>query len=63
MHEAIKWYTLAAEAGFARAQYNLGNCYFRGAGVSVNKREAVKWLPLAVKGGDINAQALLDDSF
>ena len=32
--EAVKWYRLAAEAGNADAQYNLGVMYARGKGVS-----------------------------
>ena len=31
---AIKWYTIAAEQGFADAQYALGLMYIRGTGVN-----------------------------
>ena len=34
MPKAIKWYTLAADAGLVEAQVNLGACYDKGNGVA-----------------------------
>ena len=39
--EAVKWYRLAAEQGYARAQYNLGVMYDNGRGVLKTSKEAV----------------------
>ncbi|MEG2728313.1 MAG: tetratricopeptide repeat protein, partial [Mucinivorans sp.] len=47
--EAAKWYRLAAEQGYAKAQYNLGLCYNKGHGVTQDYTEAVKWTKLAAK--------------
>jgi hypothetical protein len=54
--EAVKWYRLAADQGHAKAQFNLGWCYYHGTGVAKDKREAVKWYRLAADQGDVNAQ-------
>ena len=32
--EAVKWYRKAAEQGNAKAQYNLGSCYYNGKALS-----------------------------
>jgi len=54
--EAVKWYRLAAEQGYATAQYNLGVMYANGEGVPENDAEAVKWYRLAAEQGDAKAQ-------
>ena len=41
--EAMKWYLLAAEQGYAGAQNNLGLVYGNGEGVPKDSAEAVKW--------------------
>ncbi len=41
--EAVKFFLLAAEQGHAKAQYNLGVCYYKGQGVQQSYTEAVKW--------------------
>ena len=46
-NEAYKWYILAAEQGFASAQFNLGLMYDNGHGVAQNYNEAFKWYILA----------------
>jgi TPR repeat protein len=61
--KAIKWYTLAAEAGIVKAQFNLGNCFFIGDGVTVDKREAVKWFKRAAEAGDAFSQYNLGNSY
>ena len=39
----MKWYRLAAQQGYARAQRNLGLMYYGGQGVAQDYAEAVKW--------------------
>ena len=56
---AVKWYTLAAEAGDADAQYSLGWCYQYDDGVAIDMHEAVKWYTLAAKAGNVAAQCNL----
>lgn len=57
--EAVKWYTIAADRGFADAQNNLGVCYENGNGVAKSYAEAVKWYKLAAEQGDSGAQVNL----
>lgn len=57
--EAVKWYTLAADRGFADAQNNLGVCYENGNGVAKSYAEAVKWYKLAAEQGNAYGQANL----
>ena len=40
---AVKWYKLAAEQGYARAEYNLGMMYENGTGVRQDYKIALKW--------------------
>ena len=54
--EAVKWYTKAAEQGYANAQCNLGNSYYNGRGVEQDYSEAVKWYRKAAEQGNANAQ-------
>jgi TPR repeat protein len=51
MREAVKWFRKAADQGDAKAQLNLGACYFRGEGVKQDKAEAVKWYRKAAEQG------------
>ncbi len=53
--EAMKWYRLAAEQGFALAQSNLGEMYINGEGVRRNYVQGYMWLGLAAKHGDKDA--------
>jgi len=57
--EAVKWYRLAAEQGYAVAQFNLGNMYRIGNGVPENDAEALKLYRLAAEQGDAQAQVNL----
>ena len=49
--EALKWYRMAAEQGYAPAQYNLGGMYIKGEGVPEDYREALKWYRMAAEQG------------
>jgi TPR repeat protein len=42
---------VAAEKGNAWAQFELGNCYIRGAGVEKSVKEALKWWVIATEKG------------
>lgn len=54
-NEAVKYYKLAAEQGYAGAQSNLGFCYENGLGVPVNYMEAIKWYRLSAEQQDFTA--------
>ena len=49
--EALKWSRLAADQGFAAAQYNLAFAYANGQGVPQDYTEAAKWSRLAADQG------------
>jgi TPR repeat protein len=53
--EALRLFTLAAEAGDADAQFSLGLMYETGVGVEANPEEALKWYGLAAAQGDLDA--------
>ena len=47
--EAVRWFRLAAEQGYAPAQSVLGVMYNNGRGVSENDAEAVRWFRLGAE--------------
>lgn len=53
--EAIKQYEIAADQGFAPAQYRLANCYLRGTGLKHDIERAFHYFELASKSGHIGA--------
>ena len=61
--EAVKWYRLAAEQGYAKAQYNLGTMYDSGQGVPQDYAEAVRLFRLAADQGNAKAQTNLGTMF
>ena len=54
--EAIRWFTRAAEQGYAKAQHNLGVCYAFGNGVEEDKVESVRWFRKAAEQGIAESQ-------
>jgi len=54
--EAIRWFTRAAERGYAKAQHNLGVCYAFGKGVAEDKVESVRWFRKAAEQGIADSQ-------
>ena len=56
--EAVRWYRLAAEQGYAGAQNNLGIMYATGRGVPEDDAEAVRWYRMAAEQGEADAQFL-----
>ena len=59
--EAVKWYRLAAEQGYAQAQNNLGLMYRKGQGVVQDFVYAHMWMNIAAASGNSRA-ALNRDS-
>ena len=57
--EAEKWYRKAAEQGYADAQCQLGDMYFRGQRVLKNAAEAWEWYLLAAEQGSEYSQSQL----
>ncbi len=57
--EAVKWYHMAAEQGYAIAQNNLGECYYIGEGVDEDETEAIRWYRKAAEQGNAGAQCNL----
>jgi TPR repeat protein len=55
-NEALKWYTKAAEQGYAAAQHNLGKMYWNGHGVPEDFVQSYKWLNLAAAQGNETAK-------
>jgi TPR repeat protein len=49
--EAIKWYRLSAEQGYALAQFNIGAMYNNGEGVTQDPVQAHKWLNISGGSG------------
>ena len=57
--KAVVWWQKAANQGYAKSQYNLGNCYSEGLGVPQSYVNAVKWYTKAAEQGDASAQCNL----
>ncbi len=55
-HEAIKWFTKAADQGDTKAQINLGVMYIDGKGVKKDKRIAFEWFTKAAEQGNASSQ-------
>jgi uncharacterized protein len=55
-HEAVKWFTKAAEQGNADGEYGLGVMYQLGRGGPQDTSSAMKWFELAAKQGKVEAQ-------
>ena len=58
--EALRWFRLAADQGFAAAQHNLAVAHANGlGGVAQDPAEAVRWFRLAAQQGHAAAQGNL----
>ena len=55
-YTAVRYLTEAANAGHAKAQFELGYCYEMGYGVDQSFYEAVSWYRKAAEQGNTNAQ-------
>jgi TPR repeat protein len=58
-NEAVKQYRMAADLGYAEAQYNLGLCYIKGTSVVQDKAEALRWFVRAANQGFEPAKEVL----
>ncbi len=54
--EAVWWYSLAAEQGYASAQYNLGLMFADGEGVPEDLSLAYMWYNLSAAQGNSGAR-------
>jgi len=54
--KAVECYRKAADMGFAKAQYNLGVCYYHGKGVTKNDVKAAEWWQKAADQGHTDAK-------
>ncbi|MDA9250030.1 SEL1-like repeat protein, partial [bacterium] len=57
--EAVRWYRLAADQGFAAAQSNLGSMYYNAEGVLQDYVESARWYQLAAEQGNAPAHYML----
>ncbi|WP_208248887.1 peptidoglycan-binding protein [Rhizobium sp. T1470] len=53
--EAISWYQLAADKGFAQAEYRLGNIYEKGTGIDRDIAKAKQYYEQAANQGNASA--------
>ena len=56
INEAIKYYSKAANLGYADAEYHLGRCYFYGTGVNQDINKCISWYTKAAQKGHGDAQ-------
>eukprot|EP00729_Bicosta_minor_P009568 gene9568-16739_t len=59
IQDAVRRFKLAANAGDAKGQFELGLCYENGDGLVQNKKEAEKWYKLAAAQGNVDAVVAL----
>lgn len=56
-HEALRWYSMAAKQGHAKAQTEIGDSYERGYGLPKDYAQAARWYRSAAEQGNALAQA------
>ena len=56
LKRAVQLYELSAAQGFVTAQFQLGQCFYRGMGVKLDIKKALKYYTLAADQGDAEAQ-------
>ncbi len=59
MQQAIKWFQMAAEQGYGKAQFNLGRIFMTGKEIRRNFRQAAHWFLKAAEKGSQGAQYYL----
>jgi len=57
--EALRLFEAAANAGYWKAQLEVGLSYLTGRGVNADQSQAVRWFRRAAEGGDPRAEAVL----
>ena len=58
---SARWFRLAAEQGYEKAQSKMASRYAKGRGVSANMVEALKWAILAAEQGSEGGARMRDD--
>jgi len=53
---SFRWYKIAAEAGHALAQYEIGTYYEKGTVVAQDKSQAFEWYLKSAQAGVISSQ-------
>lgn len=61
--EAIKWFSLSANAGYSAAQNMLAWCYYEGNGVEKDEQKAVEFFRLAAEQDNDEAQYWLSECY
>lgn len=61
--KAFEWFMKAANQNDALAQFNVGNCFYKGEGVVLNYKEAVEWYTKAAMQGEVDAQNMLGNCY
>ncbi|GAA5001724.1 tetratricopeptide repeat protein [Acinetobacter puyangensis] len=59
VHQALQFIAQAAQAGFAPAQFSLGQCWLQGIGVEKNQQEGLGWIERAAQQGHVDAMFTL----
>lgn len=59
LQQALQYIAQAAQAGYAPAQYSLGQCWMNGIGVEKNPQEGLGWIERAAQQGHIDAMFTL----
>lgn len=54
--EAMRWYRIAANEGYALGEANIGFLYAKGFGVQQDFKESVRWYLMAAEHGQVEAQ-------
>ena len=57
--DIVELYRIFAEQGLASAQYDLGQCYYKGQGIEQSYTKALKWFHKAAVQGNATAQCNL----
>jgi len=62
-HQALEWFTEAANLGDSSGMRNAGYCFALGIGCEQEKSEAVRWYRMAAEAGNAKAQCNLGVMF
>ena len=61
--QAVHWYSLAADEGWAAAEKNLAVCYKKGHGVGTDLQQAAFWYERAAEHGQSTAQCNIAEMY
>lgn len=63
IHQAVTWFTKAADAGDSNAMYRLGRIYATGSGVEKDYVEAFSWYKRGARAGNTDAMYSLGEAY